>query len=55
MSATSVRSGTDMAKFCGDRAPVERNRRVWSLVSVAVECWWSALVQADPERDTPCT
>jgi len=46
MSATSAHSGTDMAKFRGDLAPVERNKRVWSPVSVAVECWWSGLVQA---------
>jgi|GEM_PF-5421088 len=55
MSATSVRGGTDLATFRGDRARVERNKRVWSPVSVAVECWWSGLVQADPGSHTPCT
>jgi hypothetical protein len=55
MSATSAHGGTDMAKFRGDLAPVERNKRVWSQVSVAVECWWSGLVQADAGSNTPCT
>ncbi len=59
MSASmSVRTGvpgTDLAKSRGDLAPVERNKRVWSRVSVAVECWWSGLVQADAGSNTPCT
>jgi len=55
MSAASIRGGTDLATFCSDRAPVERNKRVWSQVSVAVECWWSGLAQVDPGSHTPCT
>ena len=54
MSARSIRGGADTAKFRGDRAPVEPNKRVWSEVSVPVECWWSGLAQADPGSDTPC-
>ena len=54
MSARTGVPGTYLAKSRGDLAPVERNKRVWSRVSVAVECWWSGLMQADPGSHTPC-